>query len=123
VGFDLRPGKSATSRRALLPRTGLFKPVDVSVPLHLGPPATDGYDPGTRWWRHERRHRRVLRDPAALLPLLAEREAIEARWLARPPDSRDAFAEADRLLAAWAEAAFRQPAPDRRPWGFALLAG
>lgn len=114
---DLRPGQVrhfATGTAA--PCTGIFKPVDVSLPLSLGPPATDRYDPATLWWRHERLHRRVLRDPAALLPLLAEREAIEARWLERPPDSRDAFAEADRLLAAWTEAAFRQPAPDRRPW-------
>jgi len=98
------------------PCTGLFKPVEVAVPLDLGPPASDHYDPASLWWRHERLHRRVLRDPASLLPLLAERQAIEARWLASPPDSRDAFAEADRLLAAWTEVALRQPAPDRRPW-------
>lgn len=113
---DLRPGvvrHFATGTAA--PCTSLFKPVDVSVPLDLGPPATDRYDPATLWWRHERLHRRVLRDPAALRPLLAERDAIEARWLASPPDPRDAFAEADRHLAAWTDAACARPATDRRP--------
>jgi hypothetical protein len=87
----------------------------VSVPLDLGPQATDRYDPATLWWRHERLHRRVLRDPVSLLPLLAEREAIEARWLAGPPDPRDAFAEANRLLAAWTESTGGRPVADRRP--------
>jgi len=113
---DLRPGQVrhfATGTAA--PCTSLFKPVDVSVPLDLGPPATDRYDPATLWWRHERLHRRVLRDPAALLPLLAERDDIEARWLASPPDPRDAFAEADRRLATWTDADYARPAADRRP--------
>ncbi|HEX9188961.1 MAG TPA: hypothetical protein VGB87_17915, partial [Vicinamibacteria bacterium] len=114
---ELRPGRVrhfATGTAA--PCTGIFKPVDVAAPLELGPPATDRHDPASLWWRHEQLHRRVLRDPAALLPILAERDAVEARWLASPPLSSDAFAEADRLLAAWTEAACRQRAPDRRPW-------
>jgi hypothetical protein len=113
---DLRPGQIrhfATGTAA--PCTGIFKPVAVSVPLDLGPQATDRYDPATLWWRHERLHRRVLRDPVSLLPLLAAREAIEARWLAGPPDPRDAFAEANRLLAAWTESTGGRPVADRRP--------
>ncbi|HEX9190153.1 MAG TPA: peptidase U34, partial [Vicinamibacteria bacterium] len=62
---ELRPGQVrhfATGTAA--PCTGLFKPVDVATPLDLGPPATDRHDPAALWWRHERLHRRVLRDPA-----------------------------------------------------------
>jgi hypothetical protein len=114
---DLRPGRVrhfATGTAA--PCTSLFKPVDVRTPLDLGPKPTDRYDPATLWWRHERLHRRALRDPAALLPLLAGREEIEARWLAAPPDPRDAFDEAERHLAAWTEAAYGRSVVDRRPF-------
>ena len=37
-----------------------------------------------------------------LAPLfLPERDAVEARWLAQPPDSEEAFREGRRLLAEW----------------------
>jgi len=113
---DLRPGQVrhfATGTAA--PCTSLFKPVDVSTPLDVGPPATDRYDPATLWWQHERLHRHVLRDPIALLPLLTQRDEIEARWLATPPEPRDAFTEAQRQLAAWTDAVCGRPVADRRP--------
>jgi hypothetical protein len=113
---DLRPGQVrhfATGTAA--PCTSLFKPVDVSTPLEVGPPATDRYDPGTLWWQHERLHRHVLRDPIALLPLLTQRDEIEARWLATPPEPRDAFTEAQRQLAVWTDAVCGRPVADRRP--------
>ncbi len=112
---DLRPGRVrhfATGTAA--PCTSLFKPVDVSAPLDLGTP-TDRYDPASLWWRHERLHRRVLHDPAALLPLLAAGREIETRWVEVPPDPRDAFAEADRHLAACLAAVEGRPVADRRP--------
>jgi secernin len=114
---DLRPGRVrhfATGTAA--PCTSLFKPVDVSTPLDLGPDPTDRFDPAALWWRHERLHRRVVRDPSALLSLLGDRDAIEARWLAAPPDPRDAFAEAEGHLAAWTAAAEGRPVADRRPF-------
>jgi secernin len=114
---DLRPGgvrHFATATAA--PCTSLFKPVEVSAPLDLGPQPTDRCDPASLWWRHERLHRRVLRDPAALLPLLVAGREIEARWLEIPPDPRHAFAEADRHLAAWTGAAEARPVADRRPF-------
>ncbi len=84
------------------PCVGLFKPVRVEEPLALGPLATDVPDAASLFWRHERLHRRVLRDPARLAPLfLAERDAVEARWLASPPEPREAWAEGDRLLSKW----------------------
>jgi secernin len=113
---DLTPSRIrhfATGTAA--PCTSLFKPVDVSTPLDLGSP-TDRYDPASLWWRHERLHRRVLRDPAAMLPLLAAGREIEARWVEAATDPRDAFAEADRELAAWLSAAESRRALDRRPF-------
>jgi dipeptidase len=84
------------------PCTGLFKPVEVGRPLELGPPPDDRADAASLWWRHERLHRRVLRDPERLLPLFAaERDRIEAAWSEAPPKPEDAFAEGDRLLAEW----------------------
>ncbi len=98
------------------PCTGLFKPVAVETPLDLGPAPTDRFDPATLWWRHERLHRAVARDPERLLPLFAkERDAVEARWLGNGA-APDAFAEADRLLAEWtARVEAAPPGADQRP--------
>lgn len=87
------------------PCTSLFKPVRVGEPLALGPPPADVDDGASLWWRHERLHRTVLRDPARLLPLFAPaRDDVEARWVAQPPTPREAFAEADELLEEWTAA-------------------
>ena len=99
------------------PCVSLFKPVRIEAPLDLGPQPTDRADDLSLWWRHERLHRRVTRDPAQLLPLVArERDAVEARWLASPPDPADAFTEADRLLAEWSVKIESRSVSDRRPW-------
>ena len=111
----LRPGRAqhwATATAA--PCISLFKPVHVDRPVDHGPV------PGARtsealWWQHERLHRAVMRDPAAMLPAIAaERDPLERAWLADPPDSAEAFAEHRRRLTDWLT---RVPAgPDRRPW-------
>ncbi|MGE5134472.1 MAG: C69 family dipeptidase [Gemmatimonadota bacterium] len=106
------------------PCTSLFKPVRVAGPLDLGPEPSDRYDPATLWWRHEVLHRLALRDPAAAYPLfLPERAAVQARWLATPPEPAGAFAEADELLARWTAAVAAglggrdtRPAWARRYW-------
>jgi dipeptidase len=99
------------------PCVSLFKPVRIETPLDLGPQPTDRADDRSLWWRHERLHRRAMRDPAQLLPLVArERDAVEARWLASPPDPADAFEEADRLLAEWTVKIESKFVGDRRPW-------
>jgi secernin len=98
------------------PCTSLFKPVRVDEPLALGAAPTDSADASSLWWRHERLHRQVMRDPARLRPLfVAERDAVEARWLAQPPEPRLAFTEADRLLAEWAARVTDHAGPDTRP--------
>jgi dipeptidase len=100
------------------PCTGIFKPVRVDERLDLGPEPTDEADARSLWWRHERLHRLVARDHARLLSLYAaERDAVEARWIADPPAPPDAFAKADRLLERWTQAVREQArAPDRRPF-------
>lgn len=98
------------------PCTSLFKPVSVAEPLELGPAPGEHAD-SSLWWRHERLHRAALRNPAHLLPLFApERDAVEAAWLAAPPDPQSAFDEAARLEARWLERVLAECVPDVRPW-------
>lgn len=98
------------------PCTSLFKPVAVDQPVDLGPVPSDLADDRSLWWRHERLHRRVMQDPARLGPrYFAERNAVEAQWRVHPPDSKSAFAEADRLLERWTRDLSNQPYTDTRP--------
>ena len=99
LGGELRPGLVrhwVTGTAA--PCVGLFKPVRVDEPLDLGAPPTDHADSLSLWWRHERLHRQVMRDPARLQPLFAtERDAARgalARTTARnrPQPSQRAIA-------------------------------
>jgi hypothetical protein len=108
---------------AAAPCIGLFKPVSVDTPVDLGPTPTDRDDGASLWWRHERLHRRVMRDPEALgAAFLGERDGLESAWLADTPSSSEAFAEGDRRLAEWttrvrtADAADRRPRHVRRYW-------
>jgi len=114
---ELAPGRVqhwATGTAA--PCTSLFKPLAVDEPVALGPAPTDRDDGRSLWWRHERLHRRVLRDAAQWLPTLgAECRALERRWLAAPPRPADACAEADAFLETWTKRV-GEPGADRRPW-------
>jgi len=98
------------------PCTSVFKPVRVTEPLDLGPEPTDRFDARTLWWRHELLHRRVMADPARLLPLYAgARDELEARWIADQPEPWAAFAEAEARLADWAADVWRSSEHDTRP--------
>ena len=111
-GGDHRHWVTGTSA----PCTSLFKPVRVDQALDLGSDATDRFDPDTLWWRHERLQRAVSADPVRLLPLLtSERDAIEARWQALPPEPAAAFAEADEATDRWTAMVVAAGGPDRRP--------
>lgn len=97
------------------PCTGLFKPVAVDTPVNMGPRAKDVAN-DSLWWRHERFHRRVARNPAVYFPLfMDERDSIEAEWLSNRPESAAAFAKGDPVLAKWTDAVFDVDAPDVRP--------
>lgn len=99
------------------PCVSLFKPVRVDEPLELGPAPTDRFDEGTLWWRHERLHRAVLRDPASLAPLFTpERDALEEAWLANPPLPCEAFRVGDDRCALWTERVQARATFDTRPW-------
>jgi len=113
---DLRPGAIrhwATATAA--PCTSLFKPVAVNRRLDFGP-SPEGRANESLWWRHERLHRAVMRDPAHLAPhYLVERDALEAEWLVHPPDSQSAFEQADSRLADWIARVQNADVSDVRP--------
>lgn len=114
---ELRPQSSrhfATATAA--PCLSLFKPISVDAPLSLPSPGNDPDD--SLWWRHERLHRLVMRDPARLAPLfLDERDALEKRFLDGEFDSRAAFVEADVALSRFTERVSAQAdVVDTRPW-------
>ena len=96
------------------PCTSLFKPVYVHEPLDLGPPPSDRFDQRTLWWRHELLHRSAIKDPAVAMGFATERDEVERRWLADPPSSARAFAQADELLERWTDGL--PTVSDARPW-------
>lgn len=98
------------------PCTSLFKPFAVDDPVDVGPEPGDRFDERSLWWRHERLHRRTLRDPATAFPLFtAERDEVERRWLADPPDAATALAESETLLERWTELVEAAVIRDTRP--------
>ena len=58
-----------------------------------------------------------MRDPEVTYLLFrSERDAVQARWLAAPPEPAAAFREADQLLERWtAKLASRPGSRDTRP--------
>ncbi len=98
------------------PCTSLFKPVAVDDPLEaIGSPGAVA-DNESLWWRHERLHRAVMRDPVRLgRAYFADRDAVEAAWLADPPEPSAAFAEAAQLEADWLERVLAETGGDVRP--------
>lgn len=98
------------------PCLGVFKPVSVHEPLELGPEPGERADAGSLWWRWERHHRLALADlDQAGARLIAERDALEARFDRDPPPSAIAFAEADRLLEAALAGLRGAPLAETRP--------
>jgi dipeptidase len=121
---DLTSGRAAGGRHWVTgtsaPCTSMFKPITVRDPLDIGPVPANTYDERTLWWRHERLHRLVMRNPQALLARYGtERDAAEADWCDAPPEPAVAFAAADELEASWldrvTEAVASGAAPESRP--------
>lgn len=114
---DLRPDRSqhwVTGTAA--PCVSLFKPARVDEPVDPGPVPGDVADDRALWWRHERLHRAVMRNPAVLRDhFIPHRDEVEARWVEDPPSSRQAFAEATELLEQWTQAVSKQAVKDVRP--------
>jgi secernin len=82
------------------PCISLYKPVRLGGELlAAGPPAAEGYDNASLFWRHERLHRATLKDYAKLKGLFDdERRAMQARFVAAA-DSTDG----DMLQRCWDE--------------------
>ncbi|MFW6124677.1 MAG: carcinine hydrolase/isopenicillin-N N-acyltransferase family protein [Pirellulales bacterium] len=113
---ELRPeGAAHWVTATAAPCVSLFKPVRVDEPVTLLPLPTDIAD-HSLWWRHERLHRAVMRNPELLGPLfLPERDSVEARWLEDPPEPETAFEQADRLLECWTKVVVANRVEDVRP--------
>ncbi|MDP3889780.1 hypothetical protein, partial [Nocardioides sp.] len=115
---DLREAPRHWVTGTSAPCTSLAKPVRVEEPADIDPEAmpTGQYDAAYRWWRHERLHRRAIRDlPAALSRYAAERDRIEREWCRTPPGTEEAFAAADALEARWLADLERAEIADARP--------
>lgn len=99
------------------PCLSLFKPVSVEQPVEVGGFPTDVPDESTLWWRHERLHRWVARDPEYYAKhFLPERDAIETEWLVKPPSSEEAFSLHRSCLERWLDRIRALPtAKDKRP--------
>lgn len=115
---ELGPGAPrhlATATAA--PCTGIFKPVSVDRPVETGARPSDVADGSSLWWRHEVLHRRVMRDPGALLPRYRdERDRLERAFLSDGVTSADAFELADEASARWTADVLDGPSADRRPF-------
>lgn len=96
------------------PCTSLFKPIAVDSPLDVGEPI-DRADGSSLWWRHERLHRRMVRNPSAFGDILAERDAIERAWVSSTRSSAATFEVASRRLDDWVALAKRRKVTDIRP--------
>ncbi|RMG21191.1 MAG: acyl-CoA--6-aminopenicillanic acid acyltransferase [Deltaproteobacteria bacterium] len=97
------------------PCIGVFKPVSVETPVDLGRPS-GRFDGESLFWRHERLHRRVLRDPGRFLRRIADdRTDLEARVFAGELASSEAFSRAEALLADWTRRVEAEPVADMRP--------
>lgn len=113
---DLRGAPQHWVTGTAAPCTSLFLPVHVEEPLGLGPEPSNRADPATWWWRHELLHRRVMRDPGALLArYAAERDRVEADWFAKAPLATETVQRADELRGRWTADVLAGPDADRRP--------
>jgi dipeptidase len=99
------------------PCTSLFKPVSVTEPVAPMRDALHGVSPeASRWWIHERLHRRAMRNPERSFGLFAgERDDMEQVWLVDRPGSHEAFIDADRLEQRWIERMEAEEISERRP--------
>jgi dipeptidase len=126
---DLRDEPLHWATATSAPCTSVFHPVRVGHPIDhravLGPDPTNRYDPASRWWRHERFHRLVLRDHAGSLGRFgAARDELERGWIENPPLTADAFAESAVAEASWlADLVAADPEETRPEWLSSLWRG
>jgi len=101
---DLAASGRGWATASAAPCTSIFKPFTVDRPMELGPAVTNRFDPASRWWQHERLHRRAMADLDGFLRHIdPERSALEASFVADQVDPATAWATADALEARWHE--------------------
>ncbi|GAA1134524.1 hypothetical protein [Nocardioides aquiterrae] len=97
-----------------------FVPLRVDDPVGEDAYPTTGVDnrrdDRSLWWRHERLHRRALRDWArAEAVIAADRDRLERAWVADPPSTAEALATGDRVRERWWPAVEQVTRRDARP--------
>ena len=103
------------------PALSVFVPLRVDDPLAEAAYPTEGVsnrrDDRSLWWRHERLHRDALRDWAGVEGRIApERDETQRRWLAEPPSTAAALAEAEVLRERWSALAAATSGDSRPAW-------
>jgi dipeptidase len=98
-----------------------FVPLRVDRPVGEDAYPTTGVDnrrdDRSLGWRHERLHRRALRDWArAEAVIAADRDRLEREWLAEPPTTEEALATGDRVRERWWPGVEQVTRRDVRPW-------
>ncbi len=92
------------------PCLSVFKPFLFEIGLpEQRPTPTDRYDPHSRWWAHERLHRKALADfPTAIRLIAPERDALERGFMEQMEEIRRRSDAPERLQIAvdqcWREA-------------------
>ena len=103
------------------PALSMFVPLRIDEPLTESAYPTAGVDNTadveSLWWRHERLHRLALRDWVGSESMLAaERDRVQAGWVAAPPPTEQALADADARYDGWRRSIAARPVTDDRPW-------
>ena len=98
-----------------------FVPLRVDHPVGEDTYPTAGVDhrrdDRSLWWRHERLHRRALRDWArAEAVIAADRDRLERAWVAEPPTTEEALATGDQVRERWWPGVEQVTRRDARPW-------
>jgi secernin len=88
------------------PCLSLFKPVAIDQPVDVGPLPSDRADDRSLWWRGERLHRPLIRNPAVFMSQFAvEREPLERAWFEDSHEPAEAFRQATAFTDRWIETA------------------
>jgi len=96
------------------PCTGIFKPVWVDAPANIGPLPAGTFDRESMYWTHEELHREVIKNyPARTAVFQAERDRLEAEFIAGALELRNGPAE-DRK--AYSELCFQKAAAAEKRW-------
>lgn len=103
------------------PAFSLFVPLRVDRPVPEAAYPTAGVDnrhhDGAVWWQQAALHRQALRDwVRAEGVIAADRDKLQRRWLADPPATEEALAQAATARERWRAGVESVTTRDTRPW-------